>query len=64
MPSGMGIEARVTVSQGYALYHALKDNGVPVKFIAYPVGGHFPGDIVRRMDVNRRWVEWKDQYLK
>ena len=57
-------DTRVTVSQGYSLYHALKDNGVPVKFIAYPVGGHFPGDIVRRMDVNRRWVEWMDQYLK
>jgi dipeptidyl aminopeptidase/acylaminoacyl peptidase len=57
-------DARVTISQGYALYHALKDNGVPVKFIAYPVAGHFPGDPVRAMDVNRRWVEWMDQYLK
>jgi dipeptidyl aminopeptidase/acylaminoacyl peptidase len=57
-------DARVTVTQGYALYHALKDNGVPVKFIAYPVPGHFPGDPVRAMDVDRRWVEWMDQYLK
>lgn len=57
-------DARVTVTQGYALYHALKDNGVPVKFVAYPVPGHFPGDPVRAMDVNRRWVEWMDQYLK
>ena len=57
-------DARVTVTQGYSLYHALKDNGVPVKFIAYPVAGHFPGDPVRAMDVNRRWVEWMDQYLK
>ena len=57
-------DVRVTITQGYSLYHALKDNGVPVKFVAYPVGGHFPGDVVRRMDVNRRWVEWMDQYLK
>jgi len=57
-------DARVTVTQGYSLYHALKDNGVPVKFIAYPVAGHFPGDPVRSMDVDRRWVEWMDQYLK
>ncbi len=57
-------DARVTVTQGYSLYHALKDNGVPVKFIAYPVAGHFPGDPVRAIDVNRRWVEWMDQYLK
>jgi dipeptidyl aminopeptidase/acylaminoacyl peptidase len=57
-------DARVTVTQGYALYHALKDNGVPVKFIAVPVAGHSPGDPVRRMDVYRRWVDWMDQYLK
>ncbi len=57
-------DARVTITQSYSLYHALKDNGVPVKFIAYPVAGHFPGDPVRAMDVDRRWVEWMDQYLK
>ena len=57
-------DARVTVTQGYSLYHALKDNGVPVKFIAFPVPGHFPGDPVRQMDVYRHWVEWMDQYLK
>jgi dipeptidyl aminopeptidase/acylaminoacyl peptidase len=57
-------DARVTITQGYALYHALKDNGVPVKFIAFPIAGHAPGDPVRRMDVYRRWVEWMDQYLK
>jgi dipeptidyl aminopeptidase/acylaminoacyl peptidase len=57
-------DARVTVTQGYSLYHALKDNGVPVKFIAFPIAGHSPGDPVRRMDVFRRWVEWMDQYLK
>ena len=57
-------DARVTVTQGYSLYHALKDNGVPVKFIAFPVPGHFPGDPVRQMDVFRYWVDWMDKYLK
>jgi dipeptidyl aminopeptidase/acylaminoacyl peptidase len=57
-------DARVTVTQGYSLYHALKDNGVPVKFMAFPVAGHFPGDPVRQMDVFRYWVEWMDKYLK
>jgi dipeptidyl aminopeptidase/acylaminoacyl peptidase len=57
-------DARVTISQGYSLYHALKDNGVPVKFLAFPVAGHFPGDPVRRMDVFSNWVAWMDQYLK
>jgi dipeptidyl aminopeptidase/acylaminoacyl peptidase len=57
-------DARVTISQSYQLFHALKENGVPVKFFAYPVAGHFPGDPVRQMDVDRRWVDWMDQYLK
>jgi dipeptidyl aminopeptidase/acylaminoacyl peptidase len=57
-------DARVPITQSYQLYHALKDNHVVVKFVAYPVAGHFPGDPVRQMDVYRRWVEWMDQYLK
>ena len=51
-------DERVTVSQSYKLFHALKDNGVEVSFIAYPVAGHFPGDPVHQRDVRRRWVEW------
>ncbi|HET9994539.1 MAG TPA: S9 family peptidase [Candidatus Acidoferrum sp.] len=57
-------DARVTITQGYSLFHALKDNGVPVKFLAFPVAGHFPGDPVRQMDVYQHWVGWMDQYLK
>jgi dipeptidyl aminopeptidase/acylaminoacyl peptidase len=57
-------DARVTITQAYSLFHALKDNGVPVKFMAIPVPGHFPGDPVRQMDVYRYWLEWMDQYLK
>ena len=57
-------DARVPITEGYSLFHALKDNGVPVKFIAIPVAGHFPGDPVRQMDVYRQWVDWMDQYLK
>jgi dipeptidyl aminopeptidase/acylaminoacyl peptidase len=57
-------DARVTITQSYQLFHALKDNGTPVKFFAYPVPGHFPGDPVRAMDVYKRWADWMDQYLK
>jgi dipeptidyl aminopeptidase/acylaminoacyl peptidase len=57
-------DARVTITQGYSLYHALKDNGVPVKFIAIPVPGHFPGDPVRAMDTFHYWIDWVDKYLK
>jgi dipeptidyl aminopeptidase/acylaminoacyl peptidase len=54
---------RVTVTQSYKLYHALKDNGVTVKFIAYPVPGHSPADPIRARDVWRRWTAWLAPYL-
>ncbi len=54
---------RVTITQGYELYHALKDRGVRTEFYAYPIGGHSPADPVRMRDVYRRWVEWLDEYL-
>ena len=57
-------DARVPITQSYELYHALKDNNVPVKFVAYPTGGHFPGDPVRQRDVFRRWVGWLDEQMR
>jgi len=57
-------DERVTVSQSYKLYHALKDNGVEVQFIVYPVPGHFPADPVHRRDLRRRWVEWIAQHFE
>lgn len=51
-------DARVPATQSFEMYHALKDNGVEVKFVAYPVGGHFPGDPVRSADVYKRWADW------
>src|SRR5581483_1105364 len=50
-------DVRVPITQSYKLYHALKDNGVPVQFFAYPVSGHSPGDPVRQLDVNKRWID-------
>ncbi len=57
-------DTRVPITQSYKFFHALKDHGTPVRFLAYPVGGHFPGDPVRSQDVNRRWVDWIVNYLK
>ncbi len=58
------LDPRVTVTQSYKLYHALKDNGVTVDFIAYPVGGHFPGDPIHQRDIYRRWIEWISKYFE
>ncbi len=49
---------RVPITQSYRLFHALKDNGVETEFYAYPVGGHFPSDPVRQIDVQTRWIDW------
>lgn len=57
-------DARVAVTGSYMLYRALRDNGVPVQFVAYPGPGHAPADPVRQRDVNRRWVEWLERYLR
>jgi dipeptidyl aminopeptidase/acylaminoacyl peptidase len=46
------------LTQSYKLYRALRDNGTEVRFIAYPVGGHYPGDPVHATDVVRRWTDW------
>lgn len=54
----------VTITNSFKLYHALKDNGTPVEFVAYPVGGHFPSDPVRSEDVQKRWLAWLERYLK
>jgi dipeptidyl aminopeptidase/acylaminoacyl peptidase len=56
-------DSRVPITQSYKLYHALKDNEVPVQFIAYAVDGHFPGNPVDQRDVVSRWVDWIDQHF-
>ncbi|MGZ5476130.1 MAG: S9 family peptidase [Thermoanaerobaculia bacterium] len=57
-------DVRVPVTQSFQMYHAMKDNNVPVKFIAYPVSGHSPDDPTHQSDVDRRYVDWFAQYLK
>ena len=54
----------VTITNSFKMYHALKDNGVPVQFVAYPVHGHFPTDPSQSEDVNKRWLAWLDKYLQ
>ena len=55
---------RVPISNSSQLYHALRDNGVPVRFVAFPIAAHVPSDPVRSAEWNRLWLEWLDQYLQ
>jgi dipeptidyl aminopeptidase/acylaminoacyl peptidase len=56
-------DARVPITQSYRLFHALKDNGVETRFIAFPVPGHFPGDPVRSRAVYRAWLDWLQDHF-
>jgi dipeptidyl aminopeptidase/acylaminoacyl peptidase len=57
-------DARVPFTESFAMFRALRDNDVPVRFIAYPISGHNADDPVHQMDLDRRWVEWFATYLK
>jgi dipeptidyl aminopeptidase/acylaminoacyl peptidase len=57
-------DQRVPITESYMLYHALRDNGVETRFIAYPVSGHFPSDPIHQRDINRRWAEWIRAHLE
>jgi dipeptidyl aminopeptidase/acylaminoacyl peptidase len=56
-------DPRVTVTQSYKLYHALKDNGTTTRFIAWPIPLHGASDPIRQKEVSRYWMGWVDQYL-
>ena len=56
-------DPRVPVSQSYKLYHALKDNGVTTKFLAWPIPAHNASDPVRQMELRKLWIGWMDEYL-
>ena len=57
-------DVRVPISQSFAMYHALKDNNIPVRFVGIPVDGHFPGDPVRYHDILALWGTWFAEHLK
>jgi dipeptidyl aminopeptidase/acylaminoacyl peptidase len=55
---------RVPTPLAYEFYHAVRATGTPVKFVIWPVNGHFPSDPVRSEDVSRQWEAWLVTYLK
>lgn len=56
-------DVRVPITQSYQMYRALRDNAVPVKFVAYPVSGHSPEDPVHGADIERRYIDWFARYI-
>ena len=47
---------RDAVTNSYEFFHALRDNGKDVTFLAWPVAGHFPHDPGHVRDVFEHWI--------
>ena len=54
----------VPAVQSFGMYRALKDDGVPVRFVLYPASTHGPRDVVQAADLSELWVGWLDKYTK
>lgn len=57
-------DPRVSITNSFEYFHALRDRGQPVKFIAFPVVGHFPPDPVHQLQVDKAWSGWMVEHLK
>lgn len=54
----------VPAVQSFALYRALKDQGVPVRFVLYPSHTHAPGNALQIADLTQLWLDWLDKYMR
>ena len=54
---------RVPPTQAYALYHAMKDNGVETEFIGFTGRTHSSSDPVNARERNRLWIDWVRKHL-
>ena len=55
-------DTTVPISHSYELFHALHDRGVPVRFIAYDSGEHFPSDPAKGEQIHRAGAELVHHY--
>jgi len=54
----------VPITQSYALYHALHENNVQVRFAVFPAATHGPADPVQTAALTRLWLGWLDDHLR
>ncbi len=54
----------VPATESYELFHALHDQGVPVRFVAIPTAHHFPNDPVRTAGYYRVTLDWVNEHMK
>ncbi len=61
---GTTLDSTVPIPLSYALFHALTDNHVPVRFLVFPASTHGPENPVQTADLTRFWLGWLDDHLK
>jgi len=61
---GTTLDSVVPIPLSYALYHALVDNHVPVRFLVFPAATHGPANPVQTADLTRFWLNWLDTHLR
>lgn len=61
---GTTLDPVVPISQQYALFHALTDNRVPVRFAVFPASTHGPADPRQTAALTRLWLDWLDTHLR
>jgi dipeptidyl aminopeptidase/acylaminoacyl peptidase len=61
---GTTLDPVVPIVQSYALYHALLDNHVPVRFAVFPASTHGPADPVQTAQLTALWLDWLDEHLR
>jgi dipeptidyl aminopeptidase/acylaminoacyl peptidase len=54
---------RVPPTQAFALYHALKDNGVKTELIGFAGRTHASADPVNARERTRLWIDWVKQHI-
>ncbi|MGA8534290.1 MAG: S9 family peptidase [Candidatus Tumulicola sp.] len=59
---GTTLDPVVPIPLSYALYHALVDSHVPVRFLVFPATTHGPGNPVQTADLTRFWLDWLDAH--
>jgi len=58
------LDQTVPFSESWTYFHALKDNGVPVRLIAIPTAHHTPHDPVRLESYERHILDWLAAHLE
>jgi len=61
---GTTLDPVVPITQSYALYHALTENHVPVRFAVFPASTHGPTDARQTAELTRIWLDWLDSHMQ